>query len=529
MRLKFHTSIIGGSVLLVTALLAACGPSPAVQLTLNSSSATVMRGQSIDVAVALERSGGATAEVVLSADVPSASGVTATFAPTTLSGSNVTSTLTLAATGTASEGPVTITVSAIGSGLAASQTFVLTVDGLMVRGKVVSWLDSPIPDVTVSSQGVTTVSAADGSFELAGLSVPYDVTLSSTAADAWAHVFEGLSVPEPMLMPYSALASPAPTPNTATLSGTLTGGVLPLPAGRVLKVCVEGLSTPMFGGCDALSTGDSTYSIDVKWFGSDSAPAKVHALEYAIDGSGQPTSYDGYATATMTLTDAIPAAKDITLGAAPATTTLSGDVDADVGVTVDDFLAGVRLSPNLTMTINQSLPAIPFSLLMPDLPGATFDVLAGGSSGASGSTVAWKVDAPSSSGTLTVLPAPVLVAPAPSSTGVTVATQFEVSNPSGGVLTFLWTPSGTGPAFAVTTTNATAHIPDVAAVPVPSSSSYEWATMGTSAFGTVDEASGVWLDGFFSLLHMAFGGGGPGPSAAGSLTTSASAPFTTAP
>ncbi|MDF1524022.1 MAG: hypothetical protein P1P87_14555 [Trueperaceae bacterium] len=84
-------------------------------------------------------------------------------------------------------------------------TFTLDVRSLTVDGHVLTVVGTALPNVGVSSQGRAATSAADGSFRLEGLAVPYDLTLASAAGVGGMHVYEGLTTP-------TGCPSPGPSP-----------------------------------------------------------------------------------------------------------------------------------------------------------------------------------------------------------------------------------------------------------------------------------------------------------------------------
>lgn len=532
MRTNVRPKIIVGLVLLLVAVLAACGgPTPAVpalSLALSSSSGTVFRGQSMTVDVTLTRSGGASEDVQLSADIPTYPDVKATFTPLTLTGSILTSTMTIDVGTDADDGPVTIMVSADGPDLSASEPFTLTVDSLTVTGSVVALFGAPLSGASVSSQGVAAVTAADGSFTLAGLSVPYDVTVYSTA-DQWVHVFEGMTTSDPVLMPAGAALGSSPSFKSAALSGTLTGATVPVAAGHVMVVCAEGLSGPTYASCDRLTPGDSTYSLTVSWNGAASEPIRVHALEYAVDGGGIPTAYGGYGMAETTVTDGGTLTKDVALGAGPSSTTFTGAVSTAPGLTLSTAYASLRLSDNLSIAIAPFDPTLPFSLPMPNLTNATFDAMVTATSASTGQSAGWKVRSTGSAGMVELGAPPVLITPPPGSTDVTLATQFKAANEAGGVLTFIWMSSGSAPAFAVTTAGDTATIPDVAGIALPPATAYNLLMIGSTGYTTVDAATQAYLQDFYNVMLLSTNGG-PGPSTDGGMVLGGvSTGFTTAP
>src|SRR5690606_25241056 len=125
------------AALVMVLVLAACGQSPSIVLTLDSATAELLRGSDVQVIVTLTRAGGASADVALSVTGLPAN-VDADFSPVTLSGAELSSILTLTATGAAVEGNYAVTVTGTGTGLADSADLTLEVIGLTVSGRVVS-------------------------------------------------------------------------------------------------------------------------------------------------------------------------------------------------------------------------------------------------------------------------------------------------------------------------------------------------------------------------------------------------------
>src|SRR5262245_53794625 len=100
-------------------------PPPAnFALSANPTSLTIIRGTSGTSAITITRSGGFSSSVALSAGgLPS--GVTATFNPASTTGTS--STLTLAASGTAATGMTSLTITGVGGGLTRTTTLILSV------------------------------------------------------------------------------------------------------------------------------------------------------------------------------------------------------------------------------------------------------------------------------------------------------------------------------------------------------------------------------------------------------------------
>ena len=77
----------------VALVLAACGQTPSITLSLDVATAELLRGSDVQVEVTVTRLGGATADVALTVTGLPAN-VDASFSPATLSGGNLISTLT---------------------------------------------------------------------------------------------------------------------------------------------------------------------------------------------------------------------------------------------------------------------------------------------------------------------------------------------------------------------------------------------------------------------------------------------------
>jgi hypothetical protein len=169
-----------------------------------------------------------------------------------------------------------------------------------------------------------------------------------------------------------------------------------------------------------------------------------------------------------------------------------------------------------------------FDVLMPELPGMTYDVVAVASAGGTSSSLAWLRGADRDAGTLSVPTPPVLVAPAPGATNVDFATSFAVAD-SAGVRTFLWYPTVGGPQVALTTARSSVTIPDPARVGLPfaAGAAGEWTVFGLG----VDDVDGAGTRGLLAYyaLTSAPTAGGPGLDGDGSLTTSAIQGFQFAP
>ncbi|HLU82009.1 MAG TPA: hypothetical protein VKZ43_01295 [Trueperaceae bacterium] len=505
------------AALVMVLVLAACGQSPSIVLTLDSATAELLRGSDVQVIVTLTRAGGASADVALSVTGLPAN-VDADFSPVTLSGAELSSTLTLTATEAAVEGDYAVTVTGTGTGLADSADLTLEVIGLAVSGRVVSLYDLPVAGIAVRSQGDSAITDANGTFALSGLSVPYDLAIWN-AADEWVQIYAGLTSEELVLAPVTATA-PTGTPRSAPVSGSLSGGVIPVGPNQMIMVCAEGVDGIAIG-CDNVAPTESAYSFEVQWIGGATQAIKLHALQMERDGGGYPTAYQGYASMDMNLTDTVPTVANLDLGDALATTTVTVDVDSPVAIL--GTFGAVQVGPNLAMPVmlvNGAVTA--HEALMPVIGDSSYTFAAA----AAISQFGWQADVTGSSATVTVPAAPQLIAPADTATGVTTATNFSANNPAGGPMTYMW--NATDLVVGVTTMDSTTTIPDVSefGLTLPANAAFTWQVIGQSGTSADDgtHAIGDYYN-FLLLLSQS----SPGPRGTGTFAITDGWGFTTAP
>ena len=471
-----HPRRLGLGLLASFALLVACtGPIASIQLALGSSGAIVIRGGSVDVVVTLTRTGGGSGPIALSVTGLPAN-VTASFAPAALDGAVMDSVLTLSATASAIEAMRTLTVEAIGASLTAEATLDLTIESLNLDGQVLGLFGVPLTAVHVASQGETTVTDANGAFELDGLSTPYDLVLSTAVGSGGVHVFEGLTIAAPVFNPAFALDAGLPVPEGATVAGTVLGGAV-VAANREVIVCAEGLEQ-MAIGCDVVDPGGTTYVLDVAWFGPTTTSVRLHALHLQTGVDGVPTAYLGYETFDLSLSDGDGVARALAL-APVATTLVEGVIAATGGMTITTATGAVRFGPQLSMQVFTSTALVDaVSVLMPAPPGATYDFVAV-ADGPAGASIAWTVDQEGDFGLLAA-PFPLTQGSPPDGTlGVDLTTPFT-STGSAQVRTYYF-ESVAGPQLALTTARTSVTVPDPTEAgfpsrPPPTMTGSSWAT-----------------------------------------------------
>ena len=499
-----------GLLLAAVALLAACAgapPStaPGIALGLDDATPTGIRGGTVQVAVGLTRLGGASAAVDLSLTGLPAN-VSATFAPPSLSGTASESTLTLSVDAAAVEGTFDLTVTGTAGTLADDAELTLTVASLTVTGTVEQTLWRPLVGATIASQGQSTFSNASGAFTLTGLTLPYDLVVSAPIGDGGIHVYEGMTTPTPRVRPAFAFFGGPPSGFGATIAGLLAGGALG--AGEVVIACVEGLAIPAYG-CDVLTSGDVDFSIGATWFDTATTSVRLHALHIAVDGDGVPTAYLGYDAVLLDLSDG-----DVTVTGLDfepvASGTLTGTTSHPEGATNQGLIVMARFGPNLSMHFAQIQdPGPAFEVLVPVLPGLSYDVYFGASV-TSTSVNTWKLDAGLDAGTFDVAAPAQMVAPADGAIGVDLATTFS-STSAGGARTYAWAPVAAGPVIALTTTRTSVTLPDPAlgGFALPAGADYTWTVIGHGADGVDTAIAGGFAD-YVNLLFSTLVSGGPG-------------------
>lgn len=531
-RVPLVTSILAAGL-----LLAACGPNASITLSLDSSTVTMFLGTSQDVAVTLTRSADATAGVALSAS-GAPEWVTVSFNPSTLSGSALTSTMTIATDGGHPDaGPTTFTlaVSAQGPGLSATAQLAVVIEQLDVTGTVIGLGDVPLAGYTVFIPGHSAVvSAADGSFSIDNVAAPYDLTVADAVA-GFSHTFVGLTSADPAVRPLGVLLTGSGG-HSASVSGNLVHATLvPIPAGHKGFVCVEGVDVSVTG-CDTVSAATSNYTVNMNWSGAATTSIRLRAYIVTVDADEEPLAIVANGAVT---------AFEISAGDADVTdvTVTSSSSQAVIGSTVT-VPPGYSLSLRQLIATHSDVASISLGnlagsaltrdVIAPFFVGADYTVAVAATANASGSnstTLAWATGlAPGDSASLELARPPVQLSPPEAATGVTTGTEFAVSNPDGGVTTFYGTASGGGSVFFITTDAHTVTIPDLASIglPLPAATDYIWTVLTSHDVPTVNDAvTGAGYIGEYLHVVATSTGGAPGPTVNGRISTAETRSFTT--
>jgi hypothetical protein len=514
-----------GALAAVALFLASCTPAPGLNVTLASTSQTLIRGESTTLDVTITRSGSISGNVTLGvAGLPV--GVVAAFADDTLDAAENGTTLTIDVTPAAVEGSVTLTANAVAAGLAGSATFDLEITSLTVDGQVLDLLGNGLTGVQVAIQGTTDTSDADGNFSIGGVAVPYDLATFYAGTQPVAHVFVGMTDADPVLLPYAALI--ATMPPTGTIDGNLSA---PVPAGETARVCAAGLSLEVIG-CDTVIAGATAYSISASWPAGSSASVRLHALVGEYDADGLPVGYSAYGTADGSVANGGATTIDVTLGGAPSTTTLAASMNRPAGLDPDGITVGARLSDTATLPLFTFAGAVDgFSgVPVPTLGGVSYGVYAVARSATGASSHGWEFGLGGGTTTTIDLPIPPsLIGPADGATGIGVGDTLTIGGGSTGAYTFVLTPLLSELAIGITTMDSSASIPDLSGfgVALPASTAYNWAVIVTPGMATVEDAGVAWIGTYYEVLLALESGGGGSPTGSGSIMATESRGFAT--
>lgn len=521
----------------VVLALAACGgqggepePEPDPEASLGSSSLAVRQGELGTLELTVSN---AEEETVTFSASGAPSGVDLTFSPTSLDGSGST-TVTVDASNSAPEGNYTITVTATVGGEDVTTTFTLTVTTSTVDGQLVDAIGQSVSGVEVAIGDATATTDGEGRFSISGVTPPYDlVTHQLAGGDPVVHQFARLESFDPVVTTAAnLLGGVAVAPESATIEGELDTDV---PTGSEALVCVEGVGQEVFG-CDTVFPQDSDpnhYEVIASWAAGTSATIRVHALEYEVDSSDAPTNYTAYGVAgdqTVTAGDTV--TLDTTYGSLPPTTTASGTIDPPTGFTPSQLSVMADVSDTFSMPVLSAVDpeGETFTVPVPDFEGS-YQVFAVADAGSNATTVAWQPEVTGGSTINLALAVPSsLDAPSDGTAGVDTDTTFSLQNVSADTAnTFVFTPDDANdPLYAVTTTEATATLPDATAlgVSLPSSADYQWAAISAAPVTSMAEAGVGWIGSYFDAL-IASTSGGAGASAAGMISTTDNNTFTT--
>ncbi len=361
---------------------------------------------------------------------------------------------------------------------------------ITVTGKVIAFSGLPVANTAVVVSGrPSTTTDANGMFTVTDVTTPYDVTaILSTSKTAM--VYKGLTRSDPTIYFTGSVVAP---PNSATVSGTISGGVgYPLPASHnsraiFIATDVAGYASP--------NPATGAYSLGVFWNGAATITGTLHALQFQFDASGMPVAFKGYGTkANVALTGGGTFASQNVALSAITGSTVSGSIVVPAGLTLGTKTLNIALNDAGDVPIgSEATASTSFSYAVPEIAGATVVLTASGSSASLGqSSLSKRTTAGTSGLTLTLLAPPQHSLPVASATGITTTTPFTWTPVPGGTY-ILYINGGAGdPNYYIVTTSPTATIPDLTAqgLSLPSNKAYSWTIYSFGPFADMNAVTG---------------------------------------
>jgi hypothetical protein len=362
--------------------------------------------------------------------------------------------------------------------------------GVTVTGKALDLYYRPWPG-TVTVGSTTVAVAADGSFTVPGVTVPYDAIVVSTDKKL-AYAVLGVTRTNPILA-----GSLAPTPRSEpTVSGALPAA---LASGEYARVHVEIGADPDWGLSFSTSFSPSaTYSVFPSWPGAASEQGTVWAFKYTTnDVQHVATSFLGYASASKTIAPTGTTTVDLAAYNAVGTATIGTSVTVPATYSLYNEFGVVRMaSSTARQVINQYTgSSLTATMAVPDAPGATFFASVG-SQGPAGEFVRMRrTVAKGGTATLNVPSASNPTAPADGATGIAAGATLSWTVGAGvSEIEIIPAPvdGGTaGPELRILTSSSSVKLPDFAAAGLtfPVGASYSWDVNRFDDHASIDDVT----------------------------------------
>ena len=381
-----------------------------------------------------------------------------------------------------------------GSGGDGSDTVPPGPDVGPVKGTVHDVEGRAYPGVELRLGSRTAITDAEGHFEFAGAPATYDVI--ALLYGGGVYVYSGLTRRDPTLRIFDRYSL-----ENRTLYARVTV-TTPSPDTDTIKVVA------FFELTDAVDFNsynsdkiDGVTSFYVYWVGSKAVGIRLHAFQLGLDSATRaPTRILGYAREDRRMVDQdsidwVPAWKDVPF----ADATIEANATAPAGYTGFDAVLFIRP--------NDRAPAFRFSefaqreahvsFLVPDMPGALFDVeMRASAADASTGRRTRRLTLSSPSPLLEMEPGPISGTPRDGSTGVGAGTKLQWSNPTGRpayVLVNLNKSIATKyPTYYLVTAGNSIAIPDLSRLNIvfPRGVEGYWKVFSTSAT-TVDDLAAL--------------------------------------
>jgi hypothetical protein len=394
--------------------------------------------------------------------------------------------VTITATAGALTRSATVTVNPAGGGTITVSGHALLDDGTAAAGA----------QVRVSPGGHSAEAAADGSFTVAGVATPYDLTVAAVSQKV-AVVFLGLTRSDPTV--FVPVGGSTAFDHSGTLSGTIASGCAP--QGDCTSQVAFGAAGVFGGWAQAYGPSPAPYTMPIQWDGATPVAGDLHALQIHVDQYGDADAFWYGKKTGVSVADGGVTAVDFAAGeTSPATlSSVSGTTAAPP--------AGYAYAPGSTLWLElplvrfpllvavQGLDVGPFTYPVPAVDGATLGGYALAQGPAGEVSVAYKTQAPvgTTGFDIALQAAPSLQAPADGATGISYGSTFTWTPFAGGAHLATFQAGASDPVFVVVTSGTSAAIPDLRAVSaslgLPAAASYSWRVTGLAP-ASVDGLAG---------------------------------------
>lgn len=362
--------------------------------------------------------------------------------------------------------------------------------GAVISGKVV-YEYSNVPGAVVVIQGKSATTAANGTFSLAGITLPYDVSvvlppalaLTGVTGASLVSTYMGLSTSSPVLHAYAKV-----TPSQATFTGAVNGGSASSSSRYQIIV-----SAPLSAGISGLSGGESahppkSYAVTTLWpAGQSTQNVTLIALEYTMPSAaslytGIPIAYTYMATAIASVQsgstnpDRLGSFVDVSMSSG----TVSGTITIPDGYTQRRRMLRLQPAESGEYYFDESSEAPQFSYAVPKEAHLAKIVVGATAAKATGEYAsAYKVVAADDTGiAIEVAKAADFGAPADNATGVHMGSTLSWSavGPECVYGVYLASPADGSTQFSFRTTATSVTIPDLSAqsAALTAASSYDW-------------------------------------------------------
>jgi len=459
----------------VVALAGCGGVAPAVpgpvpephrfQLQLTPSKVALAAGDVQHLTVKLTRSAGFSGPVTLSLN-GAPGGLTASFTPDSADPDTVDAALQVTRAVVPLEYSVYIDgASGTEQENAPFTTTVLDPVTLDVQGRVVDLFRRAVPGATVTIAGASTTAASDGSFAMADVAWPYDVTVTLPGKNE-VHEYLGLTRANPVLPVLDQVVTPT---YGASVAGTLTGSS----ANGNQEITEVAFASPEANGGTVLwaNGGPDFGPFGVAWEGTSTTHGSLVALKWSVGPSGLPQKYLGFAAGALSLSDQqVASGSDLELSAV-GTSYLSGTLTVPAGFTVASkalWMTPGRYTGMLLGTVGDSDPQYTFAT---PVAGEPLGVQAKATLGNASTTLYRAGLQPNQVVDLALPDPPALGAPASGTVDYTTVFQWT---PVADTVSVLTLTSQTGPAVFVYTASASAGLPQPPLLTLPASTRYLW-------------------------------------------------------